>query len=60
MNRGLLANIFGILLGILYMVSGLIKVYVKENVNIFFIVFGLAIIMIYTFFIYRENKSGKN
>lgn len=52
-KRSIIANVTGILLGIVFILSGISKNYVKDNVNKFFIVLGIFVVLIYIKFFLR-------
>lgn len=59
-KRSIIANVTGILLGMVFILSGISKNYVKDNVNKFFIVLGIFVVLIYIKFFYYDWKNNKN
>lgn len=52
-KRSIIANVTGILLGMVFILSGISKNYVKDKVNKFFIVLGIFVVLIYIKFFLR-------
>lgn len=59
-KRSIIANVTGILLGIVFILSGISKNYVKDKVNKFFTVLGIFVVLIYIKFFYDDWKNNKN
>ena len=58
-KRSIIANVTGILLGIVFILSGISKNYVKDKVNKFFTVLGIFVVLIYIKFFYDDWKNNK-
>lgn len=58
-RRSIIANVTGILLGMVFILSGISKNYVKDNVNKFFIVLGIFVVLIYIKIFYDDWKNNK-
>lgn len=58
-KRSIIANVTGILLGIVFILSGISKNYVKDKVNKFFIVLGIFVVLVYIKFFYDDWKNFK-
>lgn len=50
----------GIILGIVFILSGISKNYVKDKVNKFFIVLGIFVVLIYIKIFYDDWKNNKD
>lgn len=59
-KRSIIANVTGILLGIVFILSGISKNYVKDKVNKFFIVLGIFVVLIYIKIFYDDWKNNKD
>ncbi len=57
-RRSIIANVTGILLGMVFILSGISKNYVKDNVNKFFIVLGIFVVLIYIKLFYDDWKNN--
>ena len=57
-RRSIIANVTGILLGMVFILSGISKNYVKDNVNLFFIVLGIFVVLIYIKLFYDDWKNN--
>lgn len=57
-KRKKLLYIVNILLGVIFLASGINRIYVKPNVNTFFIFFGIFVIGLNLYFLYTEIRES--